>query len=153
LPGQLVRPRYQPRPPRRPDLNTDWCAIGIQSTLGGNSETVHQGRDEGSTEIVTTDHLEVLASFYGPTARAMAARLRAGLRLGQNRTALRGAGISVSDIGEPRNVPEMVSGAWAARVDLPLNIHWETRARFDVRNLAGLSGQLVTDTGQTRNIK
>ena len=153
LPGDLVRPRHQPKPPNSPGPDTDWCAIGIKDTLGGATAVTHQGRDEGRTVVTSTDSLEVLVTFHGPGARGLAAMLRDGLRLGQNRAESRKAGITVGGIGEPRNAPELINGAWAARVDLPLNIQWETRRTYGVRNLVGLAGSLVTDTGRTRNIK
>ncbi|MBC17088.1 MAG: hypothetical protein CL942_08555 [Desulfovibrio sp.] len=152
LPGEMVRPRYQPKPPRRPGKDENWCAIGVSDTLGSHSSKTHDSEGDGQDVVITVESLEVLASFYGPGAKEMATRLRDGLVPDQNRAELRKAGISVSEIGKPTNAPEMVNGAWVPRVDLPLNMQWETRQTYGVLNILSASGELVTDTGLARDI-
>ena len=152
LPGKNVRPRFQPKPPRRPAADESWCAIGVSDTLGRRSGVVHDGSGDGSAEVVNVEILEALATFYGPAAAAMAARLRDGLALAQNRAELRRAGIVVAEIGTPRPAPELVAGAWAQRVDLPLNVQWETRQAYGVLNLLDAPGTVETDDGVSANI-
>lgn len=153
LPGRMVRPRFQERPPSRPKKNDDWCAVGITDTsLTSHTFTVHNGSDDGRTFVISTDQVEVMATFYGPNSRDIASRLRDGLHLGQNRAVARMAGVVVSEIGSPRNVPEMVAQTWVPRVDLPMTVQWETRQTYGVLNLLNASGGLVADSGQTRGI-
>lgn len=147
LPGQMVRPRYQPKPPSRPGKAENWCAIGVSDTLGSHSSKAHDSEGDGQDVVTTVESLEVLASFYGPGAKDMATRLRDGLILDQNRAELRKAGITVSEIGKPTNTPEMVNGAWVPRVDLPLNMQWETRQTYGVLNLLDAPGSVKSDHG------
>lgn len=152
LPGKMVRPRYQAKPPKRPAKKENWCAIGVKTFMGTTSWTAHDSEEDGQDVVITQTDFEVLATFYGPRALDMATRLRDGLLMEQNRAELRKAGIGVTGAGEPINAPEMVSGTWVSRFDLPLNMQWETRQTYGVRNLLNAPSVLVTDTGQQRTI-
>lgn len=142
----LVRPRWQPNPPSRPKLKETWAAVGVKEYQGSTSYKEH---GDDSTTIVTLTDFELLASFYGPDALGKATQLRDGLVVDQNRAALRKHGMAIVHIGNPRNVPEQKKGKWIPRIDLPLNIQWETRQTFGVRNIASADGTIVTDTGLT----
>ena len=40
LPGNLVRPRWQPAPPAMPDQSVNWCAIGVMHTTPDANEAM-----------------------------------------------------------------------------------------------------------------
>jgi hypothetical protein len=147
LDGTMVRPRYQAKPPSRPSKSENWCAIGVKTFLGTNSSAAHDSKGDGHDVVTTWTDLEVLATFHGPRALELATRLKDGLLLEQNRAVLRKAGIAVTDSGEPINAPEKVSGAWTPRIDLPLNMQWETRQTYGVLNLLDAPGSVVSDNG------
>jgi len=148
----LVRPRWQPKSPHEPERSETWCAIGVTNFLASATSVQHDGTGDGQDVLTTWTDLELLASFYGPAALQTATRLRDGLMLEQNRAELRGHGLALIGIEPPRNVPELVHGAWLARVDLPLGMQWETRQTYGVLNLTSANGVIVTDTGVTRDI-
>lgn len=115
----MVRPRYQPDPPKQPPKDSDWCAFGV--TDADNEATQLLPGEDGS-RLHTEDLLTVLASFYGPGAWNLARRLRRGLSIPQNRDILRRSGLALVSTGSPTTAPDFVGGAWVSRVDLPLTI-------------------------------
>lgn len=153
LDGKLVRPRWQRTPAPVPHLDTDWCSLGIQSTAPqGFPATTHNPEGEGSDEVSIIRRLRVLCSFYGPGAHDLAARLNSGLTVGQNRAEILTAGISLTSLGEPIAVPELVNSDWLERVDVELFFDVEERRSYPVRNLEGGRLSILTDTGLAREV-
>lgn len=149
LAAGLVRPRWQPKPPKTPGRDVTWCAIGVTDFTQSRSSVAQDGADVGQAVVTTWTGLTLLATFYGPGALGAATRLRDGLLLGQNRDALRAQGLALGDLDNLRNVPEQRDGLWQARVDLPLTMQWETRQQYGVLNITAANGTIVTDTGET----
>jgi hypothetical protein len=153
LPGRLVRPRWQRTPAPVPHAATAWCSVGILSTgTPGIPATIHDPAGEGVDVQVLWRRLRVQCSFYGPGAFELAARLEAGFAVGQNRAALRAAGIAFSSIGEPIGAPELAGTDWVDRVDVELFFDFEERRTYPVRNLEGGRLAILTDTGQAREL-
>jgi len=150
LAGKMVRPRWQPTPPKQPAHTVNWCAIGIpDEDFGRFPAVLHNGAGDGSDTVVTWETLNVLASFYGPNSRDLACRLRDGLSVEQNRATLRQAGLAVGDIGRMIRLPELVNNIWVRRVDLPLELRNEARRTFDVLNLLDAPVTIISDSGLT----
>lgn len=119
LPGDLVRPRWQPRPPQTPSPDTSWCALGVTGRDSPGSQLRSTADGEGWA-VETHETLDVLISFYGPQASALALAVREGLRVPLNRETLRAANMALVRAGQMANAPELVNNAWLRRVDLPL---------------------------------
>lgn len=118
LAGHLVRPRWQPKPPVAPGPDVDWCALGIVSQDAPGGAAWHEG---GATRLEVHERLDVLCSFYGPHARALARSLRDGLWIEQNRAVLReGANLALVQVGGITAAPELADGRWLRRQDMML---------------------------------
>src|ERR1022692_10145 len=60
IPGNLVRPRWQPVPPPQPDQNTNWCAIGVvDEEPEPNVSTVHTAAGNGFSTTYENDIVTV----------------------------------------------------------------------------------------------
>lgn len=153
LPGQLVRPRYQPRPPHRPDQDTTWCAVGAAAFPATSRTTTHDSDADGQDVVVTTRSIDVLVSAYGLQALEVVSRLADGLLVGQNRDELRRNGLVVTDIGEPLHAPELIGGVWEDRYDLTISMQWETRRSYGVLNILDAPGGIIADTGSVRTLQ
>lgn len=151
LVGNLVRPRWQTKPPKQPGHGVNWCAVGIPDEDHERfSAVVHEGAGDdgqGTDTVITWETLSVLVTFYGPGARDLAARLRDGLYIEQNRAPLRAAGLALAEVGRAVKLPELVNGAWLGRVDLPLVMRNVARRTFGVRNIVCGTAVIETDTG------
>lgn len=146
LPANLVRPRWQPDPPRVPDQDVNWCAFGITLFDPQNfAEVRHHGHGDGRDELVEYEDMNLLASFYGPGHLDLARQLKAGMHIPQNRAKLRPAGIAFIKAGAVTHLPEAVALQWRARADLPLHFRLETRRFYAVLNILKVQGGLNAD--------
>lgn len=146
LPGNLVRPRWQPEPPRQPKAEVTWCAIGALE-YAATSHVRHDSEGDGYDVIVTHADVSAMASFYGPDADGAAFRLRDGLLVAQNRAALRKQGLAVVEIGTVSRRPEPSGTRWLERLDVPLVFRWGTERRVPVLNILKSSGTMEADAG------
>ena len=117
LPGDRVRARWQPRPAKTPGPDTSWCALGVTARTSPGSQL---RADADDMRVETHEVLDVLVSFYGPQASALALAVREGLRVPLNREGLRAANMAFIGAGQMVNAPELAATAWLNRVDLPL---------------------------------
>lgn len=149
LPGNLVRPRWQPTPPVTPEANVDWCALGIvDEDPEFNISLVHSGAGDGSSTSIDNDVLTILVSFYGPNARGNAKSLRTGLMIPQNRETLGAAGLSLMEIqGKSLFVPAIINQQTLRRVDISMRFRRRTSLTWAILNLLQMQGSIVSDTG------
>lgn len=148
LTGTLVRPRWQPEPPKQPAHDVDWCSLGIQTRARHGSPAVtHDGTGSGTDVVLAWERLELLTSFYGPGAQDLISRLLSGLAVDQNRTALRSAGLAYLFAGEPVVAPELIQTRWVQRVDLTLFFELEVRRDYSVLTILCGLVTINTDTG------
>lgn len=136
LPGDLVRPRWQPTQPRMPEIGTDWCAIGVVEILPDNNPAVmHDATGEGHDDLIRHEDLFIMASFYGPHAARNAAILRDGLYVAQNREPLDAAGIGLVTTDTVRMVPALVNEQWQRRADISIILRRIVRRSYPVLNI------------------
>lgn len=123
LSRSLVRPRWQPKPPPHPPIETDWCAIGITTIASDyGAPKVHRPADDGHDELQRHDTADLLASFYGPRGYSLASLLRDGLMIPQNREAMRAAGINLLDCTRMRTASDLMNERFVRRVDLEISL-------------------------------
>lgn len=146
LPGEMVRPRWQPKPPKQPEISQDWCAIGVMTTTPDNTPAViHDGSGDGSSTLRRHAGLDVLASFYGPNAGSYAALLADGLYIAQNREALMRDGLALIEVEAARNASDYVNTLWRRRIDLPIRLRRRIDRTYPVLNVKQGVGSIVAD--------
>ena len=143
LPGNLVRPRWQPEPPSQPGHAVNWCAMGV--TMSNKDAYAYQGSSD--TEFVTEkdETLELLLSFYGPLSNAYASRCISGIQLGQNRETLYSQGVAYSEVGTATTVPVLLQQKWAKRVDVRMTFRRREVNKYAVATLVAAQGTLTAD--------
>lgn len=150
LPGNMVRPRWQPKPPPRPAALVDWCAVGIvEDDQDDNPVVVHDGLANGGLGqdvLMRQESFQVLASFYGPNAKGYAKRLRDGLYISQNREQLQQESISFVSASTIRALPEQVGAQWLDRFDLPLFFRRAVNRVYEVQSIASSDIDLNNET-------
>lgn len=145
LDGTLVRPRWQQRPPQQPDQDVDWCAIGIVrvGTAYGH-HTRHVPDGDGHDETEAYEDLELLASFYGPGCGGMAALLRDGLWVPQNREEMRANGMALTSADTITLLGEFVTAEWRRRADLPISLTRVVSRSYPILNLLEAQGSITS---------
>lgn len=147
LDANLVRPRWQPKPPTQPPHDVDWCSVGVyESTPVGNPSLIFGGDDVGliserETEIVA------LASFFGPNAGGYVAILRDGLGISQNREALRALGLGYVRINPPVRAPQLNNQEYVNRVDVQVVLRRMDTRIYPVKSLRTVPTTLRTQNG------
>lgn len=153
LPGQMVRPRFQPDPPDIPENDQDWCAISVTDTepLAGNVEQIQIGAadgGQGQTRMRGFETMTVLSSFYGPNAMRYAKRLRDGLLLEQNRDEIQFDGsLNLLWFGTIRNVSDYQNTTFRNRFDFPIRLRHRFERTYNVRNIVEIQGSISADGG------
>jgi hypothetical protein len=144
LPGSMVRPRWQPVPPQEPDFATNWCAVGVtQITPDATPGITHS--TSGDT-LNRHEILDVLASFYGPSAQSYATMTRDGIGIPQNMEALNALGFGLIDLGILRSVPEYINSQWRRRYDLPMTFRRQVIRIYPVLDIESSEVVVNSDT-------
>jgi hypothetical protein len=150
--GTLVRPRWQPEPPNIPTEGTAWVALGITARPSDTYPFI--GRVAGvidADQLQRHEQLNILCSFYdlgsGGQADSLAAILRDGVAVPQNRELLAANGMGLTEIGEPLTVPSLLKQRWLYRVDLPLVVGRQIVRQYPVLSLQSAVGTLVAEAG------
>lgn len=121
LPGDLIRPRWQPRPPTQPGADVTWCAFGVSEDA---PEAIQMIQGEDTATLHRQSLLSVLVTVYGPHAAPLARSLRSGLALAPARDLLRVGSLALVEAGRIIAAPEVIGGAWLPRFDLALTLRW-----------------------------
>jgi len=154
LDTNLVRPRWQPKPPKTPEPGVTWCAIGINSTTdqSAKGQIEHDKTGNGRDLLTTWERITVLASIYGPRAWELMGQLSSGLRIPQNRESLTLAGVGFVSSGPRRNVSyNSETQVNVRRVDMELDFNRALGRSYDVYNLLSASGIVYYRSDSGRN--
>jgi hypothetical protein len=140
----LVRPRWEPEPPPRPDITVDWVAFGVTgTTVDFDPAVVHIDPGEGYDALQTHEIAIVLCSFYGPHSEQFVSYLQRGLFIDQNRAILRANGVGLVEVGGLTRAAELVKERWWPRSDLEIHLRREIRFDYSVRTLLNAAGTII----------
>ncbi|MCY1215553.1 hypothetical protein D9M69_119340 [compost metagenome] len=145
LPGNLVRPRWQPTVPKQPEPSVNWCALGITvQTPDAGPAIRHDPAGDGSDTYIRHQDILLLCTFYGPAAKGYAQRLADGLAIPQNGEQLGLNDMAFVSAGDIRAAPDFVNQQWVRRYDLTVQLRRKITRTYPVLNL--LSAQASTET-------
>lgn len=152
----LVRPRWQIDTPDLPARSVDWLGVGITKRPGDAFPAiVHDGAaaaGAGADVLYRNELLDILLSFYGPNCQGLAALVRDGLMVPQNLEPLFLANMGLVEAKDLTKNPEVIKGAWYARVDLPVVISRQIIREYPVRNLLTAQATLNAPQAPVHNI-
>lgn len=138
IPGDMVRPRWQPEPPQQPDFPSSWVAFGVQRT--SHDVFSYQTMVDDGQQVQRDSVLYVLHSFYGPVSSGLCSRFRDGLDVSQNRDLLQAQGLELVEMQEALNIPALLKSVWVKRVDAMVVYRRRTVRTFPVLTIT--AGQL-----------
>jgi len=142
--GALVRPKWQPKPPKRPAAGVDWCAVGITEDNADAGPVITHDPNVGDTYTRHKD-VTLLASFYGPNSKGFAQKLEDGLCIQQNLETLQESSISFISAGTIRAVPESVDMVWIERYDLLLYFRRRVTRTYAIETIQTVGVELHAD--------
>lgn len=150
--GAMVRPRWQPVPPKQPEPSVDWCAIGITDITPDEGPSIqHVGSLVGEVGEIGRDDFKrhetitLLCTFHGPLGMRYAAKLRDGIGIPQNMEGLKANGIGFVESGPIRTVPELYNQQWIRRFDLMLIFRRKVSRTYPILNILSADPVNTTD--------
>lgn len=147
LDGALVLPRWQPIPPKQPPVTTTWCAIGVTDSIPNDGPQLFWDPVAQIYTLWRHEQIDVLATFYGPASRTTAAQLRDGLSMIQNLDSLLPYNMMFVNVGDIRQVPELINEQWIRRSDMMLYFRRKVVRTYPVESLQIGVINLIDDTG------
>lgn len=146
LSGTLVRPKWQPSPPKQPDIAENWLAFGIASSNPTANSFV--GMDAaGVMNTQRQETLEIACSFYGPEALEFYTLVRDGLQIQQNLDALRAARMGYTDISQALHLPDLVNERFFNRYETTIQLQREIQRRYPIVSILSATGTIHTVLG------
>lgn len=143
LAGALVRPRWQPTPPKQPAADVNWCAFGVTNNRPDSYGAVtHDPPGQGSDTIQRHEMIDVIASFYGPAGQGYATMFSDGLLIEQNREQLAANGLKVFELGDPLAAPDLTNTTWIRRYDVSFTLRRQVDRTYAVLNILSASGEI-----------
>jgi hypothetical protein len=143
LPGEMVRPDWQPDPPERPDIATDWLAFGVAESDPTFSSYLATTTDAGNPFISQRQESFVIkVSIYGPAALENYRILRDGFQIQQNLEALTTASMGLIEVGKAIRNPELIGERWFNRWETFIAMRFESQRTYPVLTLLSASGTL-----------
>ncbi|VXB24971.1 putative bacteriophage protein [Burkholderia sp. 8Y] len=150
LPGNMVRPRWQPTVPKMPEPTQNWCAIGVTDIDQDFAPTVvHVPDTAGTDKLYRNEILTLTASFYGPAAMQYAAQARDGIFVAQNHGMLELSGMGLVDVGRLTAAPELLNQQWLRRYDLQFRVRRQVERTYSVLNVLSAHGTINRDPDTT----
>lgn len=157
LDGTLVRPRWQPKVPKQPEPDVDWCSIGVVSTTPDASPYIQHLSGISITQPAGDisqrhEEMEVLVSFYGPHSKSNLGVLRDGLGIPQNLEAAKASGLYYVGIEPGRASPEIINQQWIRRWDSVITFRRMVARAYLVNNILSAEIDLIDDTGHVDRV-
>jgi hypothetical protein len=145
LPGNLVRPRWQPMPPTQPDAGVTWASVGTTHMEADDYPVItHDGLAQlvgapGPGVDRMTRHVTITAvvTFYGPEAEDVAGTFRDAFYVQQNWEPLHVLGLNMREVADLARAPELINQQWIDRIDIKLEMRGQLTRVYPVLNLDG----------------
>lgn len=147
LPGNLIRPRWQPEPANPPGADIDWIAFGLSALAPQWNAYQHLDPTGENYLVEGSQVLSCNLSFYGPGHAHRRGEFLDGLQIGQNLEELEAAKIKFMEFANPVQVPALFKNQWRLRSDVRVIFNrWVTRT-YPIKSILSANGTIVTDTG------
>lgn len=157
LPGNMVRPRWQPMPPTQPAVDQTWAAVGVIRTeadafpyIAHDGATTLPGETApGVDRMQRHSTVTVLATFYGPNADDAAVSVRDALYVPQNMEPLAPLGLKLLEVHDLTRAPEIMNQQFVDRVDLRIDMRRQINRVYPIFDLNAARVRLINEKFET----
>lgn len=147
LPGEMVRPRWQPTVPKQPEPTESWCAMGVSVQTNDSGPAIqHDPAGDGCDTYTRHQQIDLMCSFYGPSAKGYAQRLADSISIPQNGEQLALNGMKFVSASDIQPAPALINQQWNRRYDLTLVLRRKITRTYPVLNLLSAEVQSTTDS-------
>lgn len=152
LPGDLVRPKWQPNPPKQPDLSVNWLAFALVDDTADANAYVALDQD-GNNNTQRHEDIEVQCSFYGPDAFDIGTTTRDGFQIQPNLDALTLAKMGFVSATKLTRVPDLVNERWIERYEMSVFLRRQVIRVYPILSFLSVSGTIHSVvSGNTKDI-
>lgn len=143
LNSSMVRPMWQPNPPKIPSAETDWMGYGIIIIESDDSAYVEQ--HDTSALLKRSEFGELSLMCYGTNAFINIKKVRDALQIGQNREYLNAYGLAIKGTKNIVHTPELVGDIWYNRVDMVIEFAREIITSYNILSIQSANGLIKTE--------
>ena len=144
LDANLIRPRWTPAPANVPARGVNWIAQGIEDRRVDTYPS--QWFEDGvGLHVHRNEELDILVSVYGDHCEQVAASVRDGISIDQNREFINAHGVSLVKCGSFRPTPEVVNMLWYKRVDFILTFRRSIERIYPVLSILSTKQTVTTN--------
>jgi len=136
LSGQMVRPRFQEKPPPFPAVGVDWVAFGIRTQRQDDGPYFDQRDDDASS--IRHETLELALSFYGNHGQRFAKLFIDGTAIPQNIDQLKPHKIKLIGVGDVLTAPDLLNEQYVHRFDVTATFRRKTERTYAIQSFLGL---------------
>jgi hypothetical protein len=140
--GKLVRPDWQPNPPKNPAADIDWLAFGVNSFDPDANAFTGTNTDGVSTTLQRHEKLTVGCRIYGPNSENTWGLLRDGFQLSPNREALTAANMGFVEVRQGMHVPSLVNEEWIDSIQTDIILRRQIQRIYSVSTFVSASGTI-----------
>lgn len=144
LSGDLVRPRWQAKPPKQPDGDVNWFSIGLVEDDSDTNAYVGID-DDGNTQLMRMEDLPVECMFYGPNSLDVGKVVRDGFQIKQNLEVLQASNMNFVSTSRMVRTPDFVNEVWIDRWAMTVYMRREILRVYPILTLVSGSGQLIAN--------
>ncbi|MBS0893958.1 hypothetical protein JK211_07910 [Tatumella sp. JGM130] len=143
-PDGMVRARWQQTQAPLLSSLTDWCAFGVTGIRGDYSVAM-SAVDSESDDLFRHESIDCLASFYGPAGMSMATAFRDGASVEQSNETLKASGMTLQQIGDAINFPELINNQWVRRYDVAITVRRKVTRNYAIRSIKSAETKFFGD--------
>ena len=143
----LVRPRWQPDPPRAPGFDVDWLAVGVENIA--RSWQPYQW----IRTLVRRETITVALTAYGPNSMGLVALIQDNIQQSLNHGVLSENGLKYIRSTDIVAAPELVNSKWLRRHDINVILGRAVTREYDVLTIASANVILNSDMPSSQSIE
>lgn len=150
LPGPMVRPKWQEKPPQAPDVGVNWLAYGIASSAADFNAYLGMNTDDQAV-LQRQEQLEVQVSIYGPDALDLVEVIRDGFQIPQNQAGMLSARMGLVEVTKALHIPELINERFFNRYEMAVVLNRQVQREYPILYFLSAAGTIYTQTAENTN--
>jgi hypothetical protein len=148
-PGNLVRSDWQQKPPKRPDVDVNWIAFGIEGVNPDFNTYIGQN-SSGQQYMQQNELFGLVVNFYGPLSYENYGLVRDNFQVPQNLANLTKANVGYGYDTPAQHVPELIDEIWFDRWRVVFYLRRQIQRFYPLLTFVSASGTIYANDQGTK---